>query len=508
MEVRTKAVLAAAVAALMVLTSVSAVASSDDADAAESGYVMVKGIAGFEDRRFDSFKEMYSAVYNGMGTQFSGRADIHGQGPLNESEFKSFYTDWKDVSGKVEATLTYTVYGTVVYDESEVATITTSMTTSSGTTELTCKYLLSMGRAASHFGDDLHLNHFVIQGGDSSAKLLMKTDITLPYEWWDGDTTKCSISINSLELVADGASKNKFSIGQAYLMGADMEFNNVRVKGMGLYAYVNTEYNLSIRDSVFDGSGVGEDVYAVHCQGNGPRYGQPYTGDWRAANIHIENSTFSGYDRGINIDQINAEATIKGCTVSNTDTGRSSVQITQCSKIDVTDNTFNVVGNAITLHNNLKNSAGSVGTVDININNNRIKDASADGKSAHLLYVGNDLADSFEKLNLSLDYNIVDESIIRDSGVYGGSVNPVPSAIQSVIDAAVILHPEDPSEPDIDDSDDDYQAWLQQYYKQLEAEKQKAEHDKAEKQKTVAVAAAAAAASILAMILFVMSRKP
>ena len=281
-----------------------------------AAFVTVTGIAGFADRKFASFAEAYTAI----------KPTIEKLGLKQESAtadaFDALFTS---VDANGNATLTYTISGTVVYDET------------------VCTNLLTMGRKASHYGNGRHLINFKFVGatGKDTDTLTVNSNITLPYEWW-GEKTTTGIHFENLTIT--GSAPSGLYPSQPFFEGIDFSVSKCALKGIKIYNCSNVEGSYTITDSVLDGTGAPADSYAIHLQGN----------ETAPLSINIKGNTISGYDRGINIDQKTAVATIEGNTISVTDTGRSCIQLSSLATADIVGNTLELTGgNAITLHEKL-----------------------------------------------------------------------------------------------------------------------------------------------------------
>ena len=281
-----------------------------------AAFVTVTGIAGFADRKFASFAEAYAEIKPtieklGLGEE-SATAD-------------AFDAHFTSVDANGNATLTYTISGTVVYDETDRAN------------------LLTMGRKASHYGNGRHLINFKFVGatGKDTDTLTVNSNITLPYEWW-GEKTTTGIHFENLTIT--GSAPNGLYPYQSYFEGIDFSVSKCALKGIKIYNCSNVEGSYTITDSVLDGTGAPADSYAIHLQGN----------EKAPLSINIKGNTISGYDRGINIDQKTAVAAIEGNTISVKDAGRSCIQLSSLATADIVGNTLELTGgNAITLHENL-----------------------------------------------------------------------------------------------------------------------------------------------------------
>lgn len=332
-----------------------------------TNYVTVSGIKGFDGTKFATFAEAYAAIKPVVATLGLGQ-----ETPADAAAFDAVFTDISN--GK--ATLTYTITGNVTYDETGL------------------DHLLTMGRSSSHYlTNERHLINFKFVGAeaDRGATLTVNSNITLPYEWW-GEKITTSISFENLTIT--GSAPSGLFANQSFFEGIDFKVNNCTLKGIKIYNCANVGGSYTITNSKLDGTGAAKDAYAIHLQGN----------DTAPLNILIENNQISGYDRGVNIDQKTAIATISGNSISIKDSDRSCIQLTQLAKTTVSGNSMTLSGgNAITLHGNL--AAGS----KIDVIGNNITG------TGHLIY---DAAKG--TIDLTYTDNTVSDTIDTTKGVYGG----------------------------------------------------------------------------------------
>ena len=332
-----------------------------------TNYVTVSGIKGFDGTKFATFADAYAAIKPVVATLGLGQ-----ETPADAAAFDAVFTDISN--GK--ATLTYTITGNVTYDETGL------------------DHLLTMGRKSSHYlTNERHLINFKFVGAeaDRGATLTVNSNITLPYEWW-GEKITTSISFENLTIT--GSAPSGLFANQSFFEGIDFKVNNCTLKGIKIYNCANVGGSYTITNSKLDGTGAAKDAYAIHLQGN----------DTAPLNILIENNQISGYDRGVNIDQKTAIATISGNSISIKDSDRSCIQLTQLAKTTVSGNSMTLSGgNAITLHGNL--AAGS----KIDVIGNNITG------TGYLIY---DAANG--TIDLTYTGNTVSDTIDTTKGVYGG----------------------------------------------------------------------------------------
>ena len=353
-----------------------------------ANYVVVGGIKGFEDTKFASFADAYKAIKPVLETICE---DALGEGtPANAAAFDAVFTDVKD--GK--ATLTYTITGNVTYDETSYAN------------------LLTMGRRSSHYLDkERHLINFKFVGAEDNrgATLTVNSNITLPYEWW-GEKLTTAISFENLTIT--GSAPNGLYTYQSFFEGIDFTLNNCTLKGIKIYNCANVGGSYTITNSTLDGTGASAGAYAIHLQGN----------ETAPLSITISNNKISGYDKGINIDQKTAVATISGNTISIKDTNRSCIQLTQLAETTISGNTLNLNGgNAFTLHQQLAEDS------KIDITENTIKN---DG---YLIYdnTKNDIA-------LTYTDNTITGSVDTTKGVYNGETHALTDGVDAVINGVKV----------------------------------------------------------------------
>lgn len=369
------------------------------ADTELTDYVVVKGINGFEGKKYASFADAYAEIKPEIEKLAS--SDALGQGSATSAEaFKKFFTD---VDKNGNATLTYEITGNVVYDEAN------------------CKYLLTMGRHSSHYNageEQLHLINFKFMSAtpNRGATLTVNSDITLPYEWW-GEKVVTSISFENLTIT--GSAPSGLYPHQAFFEGIDFAVNNCTLNGIKIYNCSNVGGKYTITNSTLNGTGAPVDAYAIHLQGN---ESAPLT-------IKIDNNRISGYARGINIDQNTAVAEITNNEISIEDNGRSCIQLSRLAKTTVSGNELALTGgNAITLHECLLET-GAV--PEITVTGNTITG------NGHLIY--DDAAATqkdFTSENLTFTFdstNTVASTVDKKTGVKDGNTYNLSLSVESTV---------------------------------------------------------------------------
>ena len=363
---------------------------------AEENYVMISGITGVENEKYDSFEAAYNAIKPKL--EALCESDALGQGATTAEKFDALFTN-RDENGN--ATLTYTISGNITYDES------------------TLNNLLTFGRRASHYGNDRHLINFKFVGatGRDSDTLTVNSNITLPYEWW-GEKTTTSISFENLTIT--GTAPNGLYPTQAFFEGINFKVDNCKLEGIKIYNCSNVGGSYTITNNIFDGTNAPQNAYAIHLQGN----------ETAPLTINISNNTISGYDRGINIDQKTAAATISNNNISVKDAGRSCIQLTQLASTKVENNTMKLTGgNAITLHEELLNCAKP----EITVSGNAING------SGYLIYDDSNGAFTNENLNLTITKdNTVAKTVDTTQGVKDRETHPLSEIVKTTVENNVV----------------------------------------------------------------------
>lgn len=373
-----KKLLSLMLSVLMCLSLIPSVAFATIAEG--ENYLQIKGFAGFENIKFDSFANAYETIKPKM-EELCGL----GQEDATAEAFDAMFTD-RDGNGN--AAITYTVHGTLTYDETSYS------------------HLLTMGRKSSHYSNERHLINFKFVGANNNRTdtLAVNSNITLPYEWW-GEKTVTAISFEGLTIT--GSAPHGIYTYQSFFEGIDFKIDNCTLKGIKVYNCSNVGGSYTITNSTFDGTGTAEKAYAIHLQGN----------DTAPLSINISDNIISGYDRGINIDQATAVAVITGNSISVKENGRSCIQFTQLAKATASGNTLNLNdGNAFTFYSKL--AAGSV----INITGNIITG------NGYLAY-----DDTKNSINLTYSGNSVASTVDTTKGIYGATTKDLSAAVNEVI---------------------------------------------------------------------------
>lgn len=142
---------------------------------------------------------------------------------------------------------------------------------------------------------------------------------------------------------------------QCTLYPTTYEFDRCTFNG-NLYGYQNFDVNMTIKNCTFHAPAGTQ--YAFMSQGAG-------------GTITLDNNTFSGYTRGINLQRAAADFVVTNNTIVSTasEPDRAAIQLTDGKAFVVTGNTVDVnAGNAIWFHNAATNA-----DVTYTISNNNIK---------------------------------------------------------------------------------------------------------------------------------------
>ena len=229
-------------------------------------------------------------------------------------------------------------------------------------------------------------------------------------------------SISFENLTITGSAPSGLYPHQPYFEGINFKVDNCNLKGIKIYNCSNVKGTYTITNSTLDGTGAPADAYAIHLQGNET---EPLT-------INISGNTISGYDRGINIDQNTANATISGNKISIKEAGRSCIQLSRLANVAIADNTLELTGgNAITLHELL---LGMPTVPEITVKGNTITG------NGYLIYddaVATDKAFTSENLKLTIGTNTVASTVDTTQGVKGSKKSGLSETVATVVKEAL-----------------------------------------------------------------------
>ena len=283
--------------------------------------VTISGVAGVAES-YDTIQDAYEAV-KAMLVANSGLAEQ----PLSEDAFHAFFTD----GGKI----TWTIYGNQ---------------------KVTDTRMFSFGRAANRFGEGRHITEIDIVGGNSTAALDLSAvngTFALPYNWWNvADSANTALKCRNITF--DGIQYMPSGTYQCTLYPTTYEFDRCTFNG-NLYSYQDFDVNMTIKNCTFHAPAGTQ--YAFMSQGAG-------------GTITLDNNTFSGYTRGINLQRAAADFVVTNNTIVSTasEPDRAAIQLTDGKSFVVTGNTVDVnAGNAIWFHNAATNAAVTYTISDNNI---------------------------------------------------------------------------------------------------------------------------------------------
>ena len=393
--------------------------------ALETG-VSVTGIAGLNGLYFDTMENAYNAVKDilqKMDATQGGEALNQGQLQPDydnnwqvvktaQEKFDEVYTQKTDLPGHSGAKLTWTVFGQV-----EVPSTLDGL-------------FLSGGRAAAYYGSDsMTIREIEVVGGNENAELVLSKSIKMPYQWW-GDTTDGHIFFSARDIGLTLNNENVFFLDAVNMAELDCSVINCAIKGK-LYHYFDGPSTLTVERCSFEANN--NETYALMVQGH---VTEPLT-------VNFKNNTVSGYVRGINIDQVTADVTVIGNTITP-GTGYSAVQISGCAVANISGNTIHCNGgNVLTLHEKL--AQNKVDDRTITLRNNIVDgegyliydDVAASGEGnanacVNLVMANNNLTDTIDMahgIKGSTEYDTKVQLVAEVNGVQYNS-------LQAAIDAA------------------------------------------------------------------------
>ncbi len=393
--------------------------------ALETG-VSITGIAGLNGLYFDTMENAYNAVKDilqKMDATQGGEALNQGQLQPDydnnwqvvktaQEKFDEVYTQKTDLSGHSGAKLTWTVFGKV------------------NVPDTLDDLFLSGGRQAAYYGSDsMTIREIEVVGGNENAELILSKAIKMPYQWW-GDPTDGHIFFSARNVGLTLNNENTFFIDAVHIAEFDCSVINCSIKGK-LYHYFNGPSALTVENCTFEPNN--NEAYALMAQGH---VTEPLT-------VNFKNNTVSGYTRGINIDQVTADVTVAGNTITP-GTGYSAVQVSGCAVANISDNTIHCNGgNVLTLHAKL--AQNKVDDRTITLQNNIVDgegyliydDVAASNKGnanvcVNLVMANNNLADTID-----IAHGIKGSTVLDTPVQLVAEVNGVQySSLQAAIDAA------------------------------------------------------------------------
>ena len=283
------------------------------------------------------------------------------------------------------------------------------------------------------------------QGEYSNSGALVLPALSGGYIYADGAYGWKNIAVKAGTADASIDSNESFDVGHSYVSGGkeSTTFTGITLNG-GLYVTPNG--TITFNDCTFTGqlrvpNGNGK-MIVNECDFTGTagvKDSNGYVLHYQAAGtLEFTGNTVADakYKRGLNIDNEGLTATVSGNTIGTvTDTGRSAIQITKATKLDVKDNTIDATGgNAFTLHEALATQTQPA--ADISIENNTITG------TGYLIYddaAANNKTFDGGKLNLTMSGNTVASTVNTTQGVKDGAVYGTSDVVTEQVSAGVTV---------------------------------------------------------------------
>ena len=364
--------------------------------------VSLHGIADFNGKIFPTMQAAYDAISAKL-TEVGGLGEVG----LDDETFQALYTD-KVPAGDTHqgVSLTWTIFGTVAIGSDLPS------------------YYLSGGRAAAWYGSDSKTIRCInVVGYDGNSTLNISKNPTMPYQWWGSETTDEYMGFAMQNLTVNVVNMSQLSINSNYRTGFDVSLDRCVING-AIYHYFNGKCTLSVDQCTFNGSGT-TTSYALMAQGHVSE----------SMKVYFTNNVVSGYSRGINIDQITADVTITGNTITP-GVGYSAIQLSGFRTALVEENIVYDQGNFLTFHENLAKNPITDRTVTVQHN----KVHAVDRIQGYLIYDDIEKAGSYGDTSfftLNWNDNTVDKSIITNQGIKGDVVSDISSYLEAILDPPV-----------------------------------------------------------------------
>ena len=305
-----KKLLAGIISAAMVLGTMAFPVFADGG--VGNGSVTVKGIAGFENKQYNTIQEAFEDISPRV-EELAG----FGETTCSREKFEQFYTD----NGEI----TWTITGKQTFAADDNA------------------YLFSFGRQPAYYGEN-YLTAINIIGGDDTAELVLEKNIILPYDWWGNKENEMNANFSNLTLTAE-SSLDYIRTAPKFGYNLNINYSNCTINGKFYSYWDNFALNLKFDNCNFNAPE--NAAYAIFTQGSG------------AGTITINKCNFTDYTRGVNFQKPNTDFVFTNNTIKSmfSEPDRGAVQITDGVSFDVTGNTIDVNGgNAFWFHSAAKNS--------------------------------------------------------------------------------------------------------------------------------------------------------
>ena len=361
---------------------------------AEFSGVNLHGIAGFNETIFPTMKDAYDAI----SAKLTENGGLKESG-LSDEAFNALYTD-RVTGGEHEGvSLTWTIFGTVDWG-SDLPT-----------------YFITGGRAAAWYGSDAKtIREITVTGYGDNAVINYGKNPAMSYQWW-GESTDShqSFTLNNLTI---NSKLDKINISANFRTSFDLNVTECTING-GIYHYFNGKGNVIVKDCVFNGETSISNALMVQGHKTEP------------LNIEFTGNEVSGYERGINIDQVTATVNISGNTITP-GKGYSAIQIAGCERALISGNTIYDQGNFLTFHENI--AKNHVDDRTITVKDNVIN--SVDGVQGYLVYDDIEAVGKYgdtQFFTLEWENNTVDSNIITTQGIKGDKVSDLTNYIDDVL---------------------------------------------------------------------------
>jgi|GEM_PF-4979578 len=269
--------------------------------------VTVKGVAGFEDKQFETIQEAYNEISPEIG-KLAGFSEQ----TCSDENFNNVYTD----NGRI----TWTITGKQIFSADDNV------------------YLFTFGRAAARYNDNSYITAVNIIGGDDNSELILEKNVRLPYDWWGNVNNELSADFSHLTISASSELGNISTVPN-YGYKLNISYNDCIING-NFYSYWDKfDLNLTFNKCRFNAPE--NTQYAIFAQGSG-------TGA-----ITVNECSFTNYTRGVNFQKPNTAFNFTNNIIKSdvSELDRGAVQITDGTSFVVKGNTIDVSGgNAFWFH--------------------------------------------------------------------------------------------------------------------------------------------------------------
>ena len=281
--------------------------------------VSVEGIAEYDGHWFSSIEE----AYNTISPKVEALATF-GNTCCSAEAFDAFYSQ----NGKI----TWNIYG-----KHEITSD---------------PYTFSFGRQSSYYGDR-NLTALEIIGQRKDAEIDLTNSVidenrhsfSVPWNW-QGEAIRNNTDLTVKNVILDNIQSMPSNAYATPTVAVKTVLEGCTINGW-LYSYQNYLVNQTIKDCTFNATENGEN-YAFFAQG-----------DESESTITLENNTFNGYKRGVNMQRKNTAFVLKNNTFvsENADENGYAIQITDGKSFEIVGNTVKInAGNALWYHSAATNA--------------------------------------------------------------------------------------------------------------------------------------------------------